>query len=110
LYPDEWKVNVQTLSGSIANLCAYHSQLKPGETILSLNAKTGGGHFTHGLEDESGNGVNLYGQVWDFKHYGIDENGYVNYDEAQEMALKHRPKLIVCGASTYSRDIDYARF
>ena len=103
LYPDEWKVNVQTLSGSIANLCAYHSQLKPGETILSLEAKTGGGHFTHGLEDDSGHGTNLYGQVWNFKHYSLDEEGKINYDEAQEMALKHKPKLIVCGASTYSK-------
>lgn len=110
LYPDEWKVNVQTLSGSLANLCAYHSQLKPGETVLSLNAKTGGGHFTHGLEDENENGTNLYGQVWNFKHYGLDEEGHINYDEAQEKALQYRPKLIVCGASTHSRDIDYARF
>ena len=109
LSQDDWSVNVQTLSGSLANLCAYHSQLKIGETVLSLNTKTGGGHFTHGLVDEHNNGVNLYGQAWNFKHYGLDDNGNINYDEAQEMALKYKPKLIVWGASSHPRDIDYAR-
>jgi len=110
LDPEEWAVNVQTLSGSLANLCAFHGLARPGETILALDSKYGGGHHTHGLKNEAKQGTNLYSQVWNFEHYGVDRLGFIDYDKALQRAEETKPKIIICGASSYPREIDYLRF
>ena len=107
---DKWKevfntdyhVNVQPHSGSQANLAAYQAFLKPGDTILSLDLNNGG-HLTHGSS------VNASGKLYNFIFYGVDENGFIDYEDLAAKASLHRPDLIVAGASAYSRIIDFAR-
>ena len=84
LYPEDWSVNVQSLSGSIGNLCTFYGLLKPGDTILSLETKTGGGHHTHGLKDDMNQGTNIYSQVWNIDHYHVDEDYNIDYEDAQK--------------------------
>lgn len=95
--------NVQPHSGSQANMAVYLALLEVGDTILGMDLSNGG-HLTHGAP------VNFSGKLYNFVHYGVDENGYIDYDEVERMALKYRPKMIVAGASAYSREIDFKRF
>ena len=96
-------VNVQPHSGAQANMAVMMACLKPGDTILGLDLSMGG-HLTHGSP------VNFSGKLYNAVHYGVSEaTGLVDYDMMEQQALKHKPKLIVCGASAYSRDWDYER-
>jgi glycine hydroxymethyltransferase len=95
--------NVQPHSGAQANAAVMLACLQPGDTILGLDLSMGG-HLTHGSP------VNFSGKLYKAVHYGvIRETGLIDYDMLERQALEHRPKLIVCGASAYSRDWDYAR-
>ncbi|WP_026486209.1 serine hydroxymethyltransferase [Caldanaerobius polysaccharolyticus] len=102
LYGAEY-ANVQPHSGAQANEAVYFAVLKPGDTVMGMSLAHGG-HLTHGSP------VNISGQYYNFVAYGVDENGYINYDEVREIALKYRPRLIVAGASAYPRIIDFKRF
>ncbi|MCK5680089.1 ribose 5-phosphate isomerase B [bacterium] len=96
--------NVQPLSGSSANMAVYLSALQPGDTILGMNLAHGG-HLTHGAS------VSFSGQLYRSVFYGVDkECEKLDYDTIEEIALKERPKLIVAGASSYSRTLDFPRF
>ncbi len=96
--------NVQPHSGSQANAAVYQACLEPGDTILGFDLSHGG-HLTHGSP------VNFSGKLYRPVFYGVDEaTGTLDYDSIQEIALKERPKLIVAGASAYSRDFDFKRF
>ncbi len=96
--------NVQPHSGSQANTAVYHACLKPGDTILGFDLSHGG-HLTHGSP------VNFSGRLYNPVFYGVDkETGRLDYDKIQEIATKEQPKLIIAGASAYSRDMDFARF
>ena len=97
-------VNVQPHSGAQANLAVYFALLNPGDRVLGMSLQNGG-HLTHGMP------VNLSGKYYSFSSYGIDpETGRIDYDEVQRIAEQVRPKLIVAGASAYSRIIDFERF
>lgn len=96
--------NVQPHSGSSANLAAYFALLEPGDKVLAMNLSEGG-HLTHGSK------VNFSGKLYDFYPYGIDsETGRIDYDDVLSKAREIKPKLIVCGASAYPREIDFKRF
>ena len=96
--------NVQPHSGSQANTAVYHACLKPGDKILGFDLAHGG-HLTHGSP------VNFSGRIYTPSFYGVDkETGLLNYDKIQEIATKEQPKLIIAGASAYSRDMDFERF
>ncbi|MCH7734213.1 MAG: serine hydroxymethyltransferase [Chloroflexi bacterium] len=96
--------NVQPHSGSQANMAAYFARLAPEDVVLGMRLDQGG-HLTHGSP------VNFSGRFYDFVSYGVDrETEYIDYDEVEELAKKHRPKIIVCGATAYSREIDFERF
>ncbi|WP_289062867.1 serine hydroxymethyltransferase [uncultured Zobellia sp.] len=96
--------NVQPHSGSQANASVYHACLKPGDTILGFDLSHGG-HLTHGSP------VNFSGRLYNPVFYGVDkETGMLDYDVIQEIATKEKPKMIIAGASAYSRDIDFKRF
>jgi glycine hydroxymethyltransferase len=95
--------NVQPHSGAQANAAVMLACLQPGDTILGLDLSMGG-HLTHGSP------VNFSGKLYNAVHYGVrKEDGIVDYDHLEKQALEHKPKLIICGASAYSRDWDYAR-
>ncbi len=97
-------VNVQPHSGSGANMAVYFSVLQLGDTIMSMDL-THGGHLSHGSP------VNFAGQLYKIVPYGVDrETGTLDYDALMEMAKANRPKMIVCGASAYSRTLDFKRF
>lgn len=96
--------NVQPHSGSQANASVFHACLQPGDKILGFDLSHGG-HLTHGSP------VNFSGRVYNPVFYGVDkETGRLDYDKIQEIATKEQPKLIIAGASAYSRDMDFARF
>jgi glycine hydroxymethyltransferase len=96
--------NVQPHSGSQANTAVFFACLKPGDKILGFDLSHGG-HLTHGSP------VNFSGRLYDPVFYGVDkETGVLNYDKIQEIATKEQPKMIIAGASAYSRDMDFARF
>jgi glycine hydroxymethyltransferase len=96
--------NVQPHSGSQANMAVYFTFVKPGDTLMGMNLSHGG-HLTHGSP------VNFSGQFYRFVPYGVSaETGRIDFHEVEELALKHRPKMITVGASAYSRNIDYAAF
>ena len=96
--------NVQPHSGSQANAAVYQAVLDVGDTILAMNLDHGG-HLTHGSP------VNFSGKLYDIVPYGVSEDsGRIDYDQLRELALKHRPKLIQCGATAYSRIIDFDAF
>ena len=94
--------NVQPHSGSQANIAVYFAMLKPGDTILGMNLNHGG-HLTHGSP------VNLSGKYFNIVPYGVDETGYIDYDEFERIAKEAQPKMIVAGASAYARVIDFER-
>ena len=103
LYGAEY-ANVQPHSGSQANTAVFHACLNPGDKILGFDLSHGG-HLTHGSP------VNFSGKLYEPHFYGVEkETGVLNYDTIQEIALKVQPKLIIAGASAYSRDIDFKRF
>ena len=95
--------NVQPHSGAQANMTVYFSVLKPGDTILGMNLAHGG-HLTHGSP------VNFSGILYNIVPYGVDENGYIDYEELERIALECKPQMIVAGASAYPRKIDFAKF
>ncbi|HDF1968389.1 TPA: serine hydroxymethyltransferase [Staphylococcus aureus] len=97
-------VNVQPHSGSQANMAVYLVALGMGDTVLGMNLSHGG-HLTHGAP------VNFSGKFYNFVEYGVDKDTErINYDEVRKLALEHKPKLIVAGASAYSRTIDFKKF
>ncbi|WP_299210280.1 serine hydroxymethyltransferase [uncultured Dokdonia sp.] len=96
--------NVQPHSGSQANTAVFHACLEPGDTFLGFDLSHGG-HLTHGSP------VNFSGRLYNPVFYGVEQKtGLLNYDKIQEIALREKPKMIIAGASAYSREIDYARF
>lgn len=95
-------VNVQPHSGSQANTAVYVALLQPGDTVMGMSLAAGG-HLTHGSP------VNLSGKYYNFVPYGLDDNGLLDYDAAEALAIENKPKLIVAGASAYPRVIDFAR-
>ncbi|MDT8422341.1 MAG: serine hydroxymethyltransferase [Desulfuromonadales bacterium] len=97
-------VNVQPHSGSQANMAVYFTVCEPGDTVLGMNLAHGG-HLTHGSP------VNFSGKLFNIVAYGVDkETGFIDYDEVERLALEHKPKLIVVGASAYPREIDFPAF
>ena len=96
--------NVQPHSGAQANMAAYMTLMEPGDTLLGMNLSHGG-HLTHGSP------VNFSGKLYEVVAYGVDEStGRLDYDQVRELAIKHRPKVIVAGASAYPRIIDFEAF
>ena len=95
--------NVQPHSGSQANQAVYFALLSPGDKILGMSLAHGG-HLTHGAK------VNLSGKILDAVQYGVNDQGLVDYDEIEKLALEHKPKMVVAGFSAYSRVMDWARF
>ena len=95
--------NVQPHSGAQANMAVFMYLLKPGDKVLGMDLSNGG-HLSHGSP------VNFSGLYFDVKSYGIDENGNIDYDEVSKVAHEHKPKLIICGASNYSKIIDFKKF
>jgi len=102
LFGADW-ANVQPHSGSQANQSVYFTVLQPGDTVLGMSLAHGG-HLTHGSP------VNLSGKLYRFVSYGLNQREEIDYDAAERLALEHRPKLIVTGASAYSLRIDWRRF
>jgi glycine hydroxymethyltransferase len=96
-------VNVQSLSGSPANLAVYSAFLEPGDNVLALRLDHGG-HLTHG------HSVNFSGKLYNFVHYGLNDEGYVDMEEVERLAKEHKPKMIVTGFSAYSRNLDWQAF
>lgn len=103
VFQTDYHVNVQPHSGSSANLAAYMSVLKPGDTILAMSLNNGG-HLTHGSP------VNFSGKLFHMEFYGVDENGFIDYEDVRQKARECRPQLILAGASAYSRTIDFPAF
>lgn len=95
--------NVQPHSGAQANLAAFFAMLTPGDKVLGMNLDHGG-HLTHGSP------VNLSGKYFEIVSYGVNNDGFIDYDKVRKIALKERPKLIIAGASAYARTIDFKRF
>ena len=103
VFQTDYHVNVQPHSGSSANLAAYMSVLKPGDTILAMSLNNGG-HLTHGSP------VNFSGKLFHMEFYGVDENGFIDYEDIRRKARDCRPQLILAGVSAYSRIIDFPAF
>lgn len=95
--------NVQPHSGAQANMAVFMAMLKPGDKVLGMDLSNGG-HLSHGSP------VNFSGMYFDVKSYGVDENGNIDYENVRKMAHEHKPKLIICGASNYSKIIDFKKF
>ena len=95
--------NVQPHSGAQANMAVFLAMLKPGDTVMGMNLSDGG-HLTHGSP------VNFSGLYFHIVPYGVDDNGFIDYDKLEEIAMEAKPKLIVAGASAYARTIDFKRF
>ena len=95
-------VNVQPHSGAQANLAVYFALLETGDTVVGMDLAHGG-HLTHGSP------VNMSGKNYNFVPYGVDDNGFIDYDQIETLVKKHRPKLVVAGASAYPRIIDFER-
>lgn len=103
VFDTDYHVNVQPHSGSQANFAAYKAILEPGDTILGLNLDNGG-HLTHG------SAVNFSGKLYDVQFYDVDENGFIDMADLEKKANELHPKLILTGASAYSRTIDFPKF
>lgn len=95
--------NVQPHSGANANLAVFYALLSPGDTVLSMDLSAGG-HLSHGAS------FNISGKYFNIVHYGVGEDGLIDYDNVRDLALKNRPKMILAGASAYPRIIDFAKF
>ncbi|WP_303637887.1 serine hydroxymethyltransferase [Stenotrophomonas tuberculopleuritidis] len=100
---DDMYANVQPHSGSQANQAVYFALLQPGDTILGMSLAHGG-HLTHGAK------VNASGKLFNAVQYGVNDQGLIDYDEVERLALKHKPKMVVAGFSAYSQVVDWARF
>lgn len=95
--------NVQPHSGAQANMAVFMATMKPGDRVLSMDLSNGG-HLSHGSP------VNFSGLYYDVKSYGINDNGEIDYEDVRKMAIEHKPKLIICGASNYAKVIDFKKF
>lgn len=95
--------NVQPHSGAQANLAVEYTVLKPGDTLMGMNLSQGG-HLTHGSP------ANISGAYFNIVAYGVDENGFIDYDELMRIAMESKPKMIIAGASAYARTIDFKKF
>tara|TARA_B100000925_G_scaffold291256_1_gene278703 strand:+ start:7457 stop:8776 length:1320 start_codon:yes stop_codon:yes gene_type:complete len=104
----EWGVNVQPYSGSVANLAAFSAILNPHDRIMGLDLPSGG-HLTHGYYTDRKK-ISSTSVFYESLPYHVDNQGYIDYDELEMLAKNFKPKLIICGASAYSRELDYARF
>jgi glycine hydroxymethyltransferase len=100
---DAYDVNVQPYSGSIANIAAYFGSLNVGDKILSMSLEHGG-HLTHG------HSVSITGKLFEFEHYGVGENGFIDYEKVSESAKRFQPKMIIAGTSAYPRILDFKKF
>lgn len=100
VYNTDYHVNVQPHSGSQANFAAYMSVIKPGDTILAMSLENGG-HLTHGSS------VNFSGKMYNMQFYGVDENGFIDYDDMEKKIKEFRPAIVLAGASAYSRVIKF---
>ncbi len=109
LDPALWSVNVQPYSGSVANAAVYLGLLKPGDRLMGLDLPSGG-HLTHGYRTPTGRGVSSSGIYYESTPYRIGADGQIDYEEMATLATATKPRLIICGASAYPYDIDYARF
>ena len=103
VFNTDYHVNVQPHSGSSANLAAYMSVLNPGDTILAMSLNNGG-HLTHGSS------VNFSGKLFNMKFYDVNAEGFIDFNDVKSKAEEFRPKLILAGASAYSRIIDFEKF
>lgn len=104
LFSTDYHVNVQPYSGSPANTAVYFALLEYGDTVMGMRLDMGG-HITHGLP------IGFSGRSYNFIAYGVDEKTeLIDYDEVERLAKEHKPKMIVCGATAYSRTIDFERF
>lgn len=95
--------NVQPLSGAPANLAVYSALLKPGDTVLGMDL-THGGHLTHGHP------VTLPAKIYKFVRYKTTNEGLIDYEQVEALAKEHKPRIVLCGYSSYTREIDYSRF
>lgn len=95
--------NVQPHSGASANLAVFYALLNQGDTVLSMDLSAGG-HLSHGAP------FNISGKYFNVVHYGVGEDGFIDYDNVRDLALKNKPKMILAGASAYPRIIDFAKF
>ena len=95
--------NVQPHSGAQANMAVFVAMLKPGDTVLSMSLDHGG-HLSHGSP------VNFSGMYFNIVPYGVNDQGFIDYDEVERLAVEHKPKMILAGASAYARTIDFKRF
>jgi glycine hydroxymethyltransferase len=96
-------INVQPHSGSQANEAAYAALIDPGDKVLSMDLAHGG-HLTHGMK------INFSGRTYHFSHYGVGEDGFIDYDQVRDVALGEKPRMILAGASAYPRVIDFENF
>lgn len=96
------------MGGTAANIAVYNALLKPGDALIALSHKSGG-HFSHGFQTPNGLEA-ISKRFYNTKHYGVNEDGIIDYDGAYKLAQEHKPKLIICGYSVYSKDLDYKRF
>lgn len=103
VFSTTYHVNVQPHSGTSANLAAISAVVNPGETILSMSLDCGG-HLSHGAR------VSQVGKLYNIINYGVDDDGWIDYNEVAKLADQWQPRLIICGASAYSRKIDYIQF
>lgn len=95
--------NVQPHSGAQANMAVFVAMLKPGDTVLSMSLDHGG-HLSHGSP------VNFSGMYFNIVPYGVNEEGFIDYEEVERLAMEHKPRMILAGASAYAREIDFKRF
>ena len=96
----EYNANVQPNSGASANMIVYNAILQPGDRVLAMDTSAGG-HISHGHP------LSFLAKYFNVKTYGVDKDGYLDYDEIEKIAKEFKPKLIICGASNYSRAIDF---
>ncbi|MGE4554749.1 MAG: serine hydroxymethyltransferase, partial [Candidatus Paceibacterota bacterium] len=99
----KWAVNVQPYSGSPANLAIYFALLKPRESLLGMELSSGG-HLTHGHL------ANLSGKIFKSFSYSVNEKDFIDYSQIEKLALRYKPKIIVCGTTAYPRKIDFKKF
>lgn len=103
LFNTDYHVNLQPHSGANANMAVFLAVLNPGDTVLSMDLSNGG-HLSHGSP------VNFSGKYYNIVSYGVNDNGEIDYEEVARLAQEHKPRLIICGASNYSKIIDFEKF